>query len=129
MLKVNEGDERVEALRDLETVVVLEFDEVNFTWRQRYDLTVLGNSFLSYFLITVYFKHGESHIEIIFHFIIFNSKDFEDIFFSFIEILHHKKRVEYRGGEVRHQVLVLSWLIIHLVPLCVNYRVNLEGVG
>jgi hypothetical protein len=24
---------------------------------------------------------------------------------------------------------VLSWLIIHLVPLCVNYRVNLEGVG
>jgi hypothetical protein len=101
LLKVNERNERVEALRDLETVVVLDFDEVNFTRLQRYDLVVLGNSFLSYFLITVFlFKHGESHIEIIFDFIIFNSKDFEGVFFSFIEIFHHKKRVEYWGGKV-----------------------------
>jgi hypothetical protein len=100
MLEVNERDERVEALRDLETVVFLEFDEVYLTWRQDFGFAILGNSFLSYILITVFFKHGESHIEIVSRFIIFNSKHFEHVFFLFIEILHHEKRVEYWRGEV-----------------------------
>jgi hypothetical protein len=47
MFKVNEGDEGVEALRDLETVVVLKFDKVYLAWLRRYDLAVLDYSFLS----------------------------------------------------------------------------------
>jgi hypothetical protein len=80
--------------------VILEFDEVYLTWRQRYDLAVLGNSILSYILITVFLKHGEGHVDIISRFVILNSKHFEHVFFSFVEILHHEKRVEYWGGEV-----------------------------
>ncbi len=42
LVKVNERDERVEALGDLETVVVLELYEVDLTWWRRFGLAVLS---------------------------------------------------------------------------------------